>query len=79
MHAAGIETPQEFFKHVVSRRRDFLTKDSLDLRTAYHACTSLLSLRDWIFETYKHKQWRAGGSEKQPFDTKYKLHTDWKD
>jgi hypothetical protein len=52
-----IETPREFFEHVVNLdAKDFLEMPT-ELRLAYHACTSLLSLRDWIYQSYNNRGW----------------------
>lgn len=68
-----IETPRQFFDFVVEDDvRDFLT-DSLDLRAAYHACASLLSLRDWIFKVYNGKPWSSAGAPLSPFTTIFQL------
>jgi hypothetical protein len=67
MVASKIETPHEFFDHVVDVDvSEFLT-NSGDLRVAYHACNSLLNLRDWIVTTHKTEPWSNGGAAKQPF------------
>jgi hypothetical protein len=55
MVAKKIETPREFFDYVVDLDvRDFSVEVD-DLRAAYHACNSLLSLRDWVFRVRTHK------------------------
>jgi hypothetical protein len=50
-----IDTPQEFFQHIVSTDVSVFLNNEPALRTAYHACNSLLSYRDWIFATQKGK------------------------
>jgi hypothetical protein len=35
-----------------------------NLRAAYHACTSLLSYRDWVLAKHKGKGWSSGGAAK---------------
>jgi hypothetical protein len=52
-----IETPGEFFVHVVNPDVDEFINEPTDLRRAYHACTSLLSLRDWIVKSYFKQNW----------------------
>ena len=65
-----IDTPQDFFEHIVSTDvSDFLNRKPA-LRTAYHACNSLLSYRDWIFATYKGKRWRHLGIAHEPFSSR---------
>jgi hypothetical protein len=67
MIASRIETPREFFDHVVEVDvSEFLT-NPLDLRAAYHACNSLLNLRDWVLTMHKTRPWSSGGAAKQPF------------
>jgi hypothetical protein len=41
----------------------------VDLRVAYHACISLLSLRDWSVVSHKNKAWQSGGVPQNPFIT----------
>ena len=65
-----IDTPREFFAHIVSTDvAEFLTNDPA-LRRAYHACNSLLSYRDWVFATYKGMEWRCLGAVQAPFSSK---------
>jgi hypothetical protein len=52
-----IETPREYFDHVVNLDVDDLVADPTDIRLAYHACISLLSLRDWILTEYRTQPW----------------------
>jgi hypothetical protein len=52
-----IEIPREFFDHVVNPDVDDFIGGPTDLRRAYHACTSLLSLRDWIVKSYHNRDW----------------------
>src|SRR5271166_6097744 len=61
MVAFKIETPSEFFTEVVDVDVSEFQKNPIDLRIAYHACNSLLSLRDWVAETHKNKSWSHGG------------------
>jgi len=52
-----IETPREYFDNVVELDvKDFIDEPT-DLRRAYHACISILSLRDWIVKTHNSKRW----------------------
>lgn len=57
-----IETAREFFDHVVRKDVDDLLANQTDLRTAYHACGSLLSLRDWVVESHKGQGWTSAGT-----------------
>jgi hypothetical protein len=68
-----IETPQEFYANVVEIDINEFRNKSDDLRLAYHACVSLLSLRDWIFEKYKGAPWTCMGKAQQPFTSKNSL------
>jgi hypothetical protein len=67
MVASKIETPREFFDHVVDPDVSEFLANPLDLRAAYHACNSLLSLRDWVHTRHKTRPWSSGGAAKQPF------------
>jgi hypothetical protein len=59
-----IETPAEFFEHIAAVDvMEFLHTEP-NLRAAYHACTSLLSYRDWVLATYKGSTWSSGGVSK---------------
>lgn len=63
-----IRTPNEFFRSVVDPDvKDFLNGD-LQLRMAYHACNSLLSLRDWIVKTYGGQAWILNGATQPAFN-----------
>jgi hypothetical protein len=65
-----IETPREFYTNVVAIDIiEFRTKPD-DLRLAYHACVSLLSLRYWIFEKYKSLPWTWMSNAQPIFTTK---------
>jgi hypothetical protein len=68
MAAARIETPREFFDHVVDVDVSDFLKNSTDLRVAYHACNSLLSLRDWIVTKCGKKGWSWEKVAQQPFE-----------
>ena len=67
MPITKIETPKEFLEHVVTPDVTDFRGCSTDLRAAYHACTSLLSLRDWVCEQYKRTSWAYKGNTKTPF------------
>ena len=69
MSPTKIETPREFFDHVVRKDVDEFRSNATDLRLAYHACTSLLSLRDWIAHEHKKKSWTHSGRLQSPFST----------
>ncbi len=68
-----IDTPHDFFEHVVERDFEDFKGDAIDLRLAYHACTALLSLRDWIKQSYQGKPWSAGGTVQVPFNNAMQL------
>jgi hypothetical protein len=53
-----IETPREFFDHVVTPDVEALKGNAIDLRCVYHACTSLLSLRDWVQRSHRGVAWQ---------------------
>jgi hypothetical protein len=57
-----IDSPREFYGHVVAV--DILEFENTpdDLRLAYHACVSLLSLRDWVEAAHKGKPWQWRGN-----------------
>ena len=57
MKITKIETPRDFADHVVNLDIDDFIECPTDLRRAYHACTSLLSLRDWIVRSYYDRDW----------------------
>jgi hypothetical protein len=57
MTVVKIETPREYFDHVVNIDVNDLIADPTDIRRAYHACVSLLSLRDWILKAYANQPW----------------------
>jgi hypothetical protein len=65
-----IETPREFYANVVEIDVIEFRDKSDDLRLAYHACVSLLSLRDWIFEKYNGRPWTWMGNSQQPLASK---------
>jgi hypothetical protein len=56
-----IDTPQEFFQHIVSTDVSVFLNNEPALRTAYHACTSLLSYRDWVFAAHTGQHWKHEG------------------
>lgn len=70
MAIARIETPREFFDHVVEVDVAECLRGEPDLRKAYHACISLFSLRDWIVETCKGRQWMSSGVAQPAIATK---------
>jgi hypothetical protein len=67
MTATRIENPREFFDNVVTPDFQDLNANRSDLRLAYHACTSLLSLRDWVCCEHRGKPWNAQGKAQAPF------------
>lgn len=65
-----IETPREFYANVVAVDiLEFGNKPD-DLRLAYHACVSLLSLRDWVFSKSVGTSWQWMGTAQRPFTSK---------
>eukprot|EP01037_Dinobryon_pediforme_P017816 gene17816-18043_t len=65
-----IETPHEFCQYVVDRDVAEFKANPIDLRIAYHACISLLSLRDWVLLKYKGKTWKSNGSSQGSLTSK---------
>ncbi|MCC8962264.1 hypothetical protein H8A95_08010 [Bradyrhizobium sp. Pear76] len=60
---AGLKTPKEFLTHVVDPdMKSFAGPGLTELRLAYHACNSLLSLSDWVIETHQGKRWTYRGA-----------------
>jgi hypothetical protein len=69
--STGLQTPKEFLDHVVGPDMvDFSQPGQADLRVAFHACTSLLSLRDWVAAKYDGSQWADGANTFGPIDKK---------
>lgn len=67
----GLKSPQEFLMHVVAPdMAAFAAPNQAELRLAYHACTSLFSLRDWVFESHKNKPWTLNGTSYRPITGK---------
>jgi hypothetical protein len=67
----GLQSPSEFLRHVVDAdMADFGAPNQVELRLAHHACTSLLSLRDWVYETHKTKTWTFQTRQFGPISTK---------
>jgi len=54
-----IETPAKFFQHIVTEDVSHFLSTEANLRAAYHACTSLLSYRNWILAAYKGSGWSS--------------------
>ncbi len=59
-----IETPAEFFEHIVATDVAEFLQTEPNLRAAYHACTSLLSYRDWVWAKHEGKLWSSRGVSK---------------
>ena len=57
-----IKTGREFLTAVVSPDVAAFLSDRTSLRLAFHACISLLSLRDWIAEDFQDRPWQWKGS-----------------
>jgi hypothetical protein len=69
MKVTKIETPRQFFDHVVDPDvSDFLAAQ-IDLRLGYHASISLWSLRDWVVWTHKGQHWSNNGKSKPVFNS----------
>jgi hypothetical protein len=64
-----IETPSEFFEHIVTVDVLEFLNNQPNHRAAYHACTSLLSYRDWILTAYKGKVWVSAGTSNSALNT----------
>ncbi|WP_334151571.1 hypothetical protein [Hyphomicrobium sp.] len=69
MTPTSIKTPREFFDHLVEKDVTEFIKNPNDLRIAYHACTSLLSLRDWVVHEHANKPWAHSGTSQVLFST----------
>lgn len=75
--AVGLNTPGEFLKYVVGPDMGaFASSGQAELRLAYHACTSLFSLRDWVYEAHKNKAWTFRGKAYPPIAFKTKFFKD---
>jgi len=68
-----IETPTEFFAHIVKSDVEEFLNHKPNLRAAYHACTSLLSYRDWVLTAHKGKPWSHVGASLAPVTGKQKF------
>ncbi len=62
-----IDTPLDFYKNVVEVDIIEFRNAPDDLRLAYHACVSLLSLRDWVLDNYKNSAWSWQGAAQSTF------------
>jgi hypothetical protein len=62
-----VETPRQFFDHVVDADVAEFRVDDTDLRLAYHACISLFILRDWIMHEHRDQPWTWNGVQKPAF------------
>lgn len=75
MTSFSIETPKDFFGHIVTPdTSDFLTGEP-NLRAAYHACNSLLSYRDWVFTAYGGNTWLGEGVPQPAITSKRQFQT----
>jgi hypothetical protein len=73
----GLQNPEEFLRHVVDAdMREFAAPNQAELRLAHHACTSLFSLRDWVYETYRGKVWTYRARQFPAISTKTKFLED---
>jgi hypothetical protein len=67
--STGLQTPREFLDHIVGPdMADFSQPGQTELRLAFHACTSLLSLRDWVAEKHDCSHWTYGTTRFGPID-----------
>lgn len=57
-----IQAPSEFFRHIVTVDVLEFLNNQPNHRAAYHACTSLLSYRDWILTANRGKVWSSAGA-----------------
>jgi len=73
MRLEKIETVRDFCDVVVDPDFNEFEAHPIDLRRAFHACTSLLSLRDWICDVYADTSWQAFGNTQTPFTSKKSL------
>lgn len=71
-----IATPNEFLTNVVEVDVLEFANSPGDLRLAYHACISLLSLRDWVLEERKNQVWKYHGAIKPALSSKTKFQTE---
>jgi hypothetical protein len=62
-----IDTPSDFYKHVVQQDINELRTKPDALCLVYHACISLLSLRDWVVYKYKNTPWTSRSVMQPPF------------
>ncbi len=70
MSISKIETPREFFVHVVVPDVTDFASDHGNLRAGYHAAISLLSYRDWVLAAYGGRPWTYRGASMAPVTTK---------
>ena len=75
MPVSKIENPSDFFDCVVTPDFNDLSADRTNLRRTFHACTSLLSLRDWVHHSHKNTSWKARGAAQKPFASKSALQS----
>jgi hypothetical protein len=75
--AIGLQNPKEFLRNVVDPdMADFASPNQAELRLAHHACTSLFSLRDWVYVTHRGKTWTYRSRPFQPISSKKKFLAD---
>jgi hypothetical protein len=68
-----IETLNEFFAHIVKVDVEEFLNHEPNLRAAYHACTSLLSYRDWVLTAHRGKSWSHARASLAPVTGKQKF------
>lgn len=77
MSAVGLKDPNDFLAAVVNPdMAAFAAPGQAELRLAYHACTSLFSLRDWVYESHKNKPWTCRGTTYRAITGKTKFFED---
>lgn len=64
---AAIKTARDFMERIVVPDIEESLEHKADLRLAYHACISLFSLRDWIFDERRNTDWTYNGIGREPF------------
>jgi hypothetical protein len=75
MTTREIKTPRQFLEDVVDPDVADFVNDRTNLRLAYHACWSLISLRDWIAKSYKGSNWKIGSASQSAFQNEGDLQT----
>lgn len=58
-----LRTASDFLTHIATPDVQEFQAKPLDLRCAFHACISLLSLRDWVAEGHQGADWHLQGKK----------------